>query len=123
MKKNEAGFVIPIMLAITFIVAYLLLMLGNRLEIKAASFERTRDYMVISLLEQEGLERIESFLQEADPFVTFTSTWTLSRGAIMRLNIAKREGFFDFRYQILYNGNVRIRNLSFCLEDRVTILN
>ena len=123
MKKNEAGFVIPIMLAITFIVAYLLLTLGNRIEVKVASFERTRDYMVISLLEREGLERIESFLQTADRFETFTSTWTLSRGATMRVNIVKREGFFDFQYQILYNGHLRVRSLSFCLEERVTLSN
>jgi len=116
MRKNEEGFVIPIMIAITFVVAYLLLMLATQLEVKVASYERTRNYMVMSLLEQEGLERIESFLGTADRFDNFTSTWTLSRGARMRINITKREGSFDFRYQILYNGHMRGRNFSFCLE-------
>jgi len=123
MRKNEKGFVIPIMIAITLVVAYLLLMLATQLEVKVASYERTRNHMVMSLLEQEGLERIESFLEEADRFDNFSSTWTLRRGAIMRISITKREGFFDFRYQILYNGHMRGGNLSFCLEERVTFSN
>ena len=123
MKKNEDGFILPLMIAIIFIVAYLLLMLSTQIEVKVASYDRTRNYMVMSLLEREGLERLEYFLSTTDITYSFSDTWILRNGAEMIINVIKREYFFDFRYQIMYNGYVYSRNLSFCLEKGIMFLN
>ena len=55
MIMNEKGFALPLMIAITFVAAYLLLMLAAQLEVKVASYDRTRIYMVMNLIEREGL--------------------------------------------------------------------
>ena len=114
--KNEEGFVLPLMIAITFVMAYLLLMLATQIEVKASSYERTRNYMVMNLLEHEGLGKLEYFLSTGDMTDDFSDTWILRNDAIMTVNMTKREEFFDFYYHIIYNGHVRSKNLLFCFE-------
>jgi len=122
MIKNEKGFALPLMIAITFVAAYLLLMLATRLEVKVASYDRTRTYMVMNLLESEGLEKLEEFLYTADVDFDFSRTWFLRDGTIMTVNAIKQEDFFAFHYQIVYNGYMRLQKLSFCLEKGITLL-
>ena len=119
MIKNEKGFALPLMIAITFVAAYLLLMLAAQLEVKVASYERTRTYMVMNLLEREGLEKLEQFLSTSDMDSDFSSTWVLRKSAIMTVNAIKIENSFAFRYQIVYNGYMRLRNLSFSMENGI----
>lgn len=123
MKKNEEGFVLPLIIAIIFILAYLLLMLATQMEVKVASYERTRNYMVMNLLEREGLEKLENFLSTSNISDNFSDTWILRNNIEMKINITKREEFFDFYYQIMYNGYVHSRNLSFCFEKGIMFLN
>ena len=122
MMKNEEGFVLPLFIAITFVVAYLLLMLATQIEIKVSSYERTRNYMVMNLLEREGLEKLEYFLATGDMNDDFSHSWVLRNGAIMRINATRGEGIFVFYYQIVYNECVRSRNLSVFFEEGRTFL-
>ena len=125
MVKTEEGFVLPLMIAITFVVAYLLLMLATQIEVKVASYDRTRTYMVMNLLEREGLEKLEDFLSTAEMDDDFSHTWVLRNGvgsAKITVNATKIEDFFAFYYQIIYNGYIHSRRLSFCLEKGVTFL-
>lgn len=122
MLKNEKGFVLPLMIAMTFVASYLLLMLSTQVEVKVASYERTRNYMEMDLLEREGLKRLGSFLRMTDMNDTFSDTWVLRDGAIMTVNVTSVESSFDFHYRITYNGRVRSRNLSFCFEKGITFL-
>jgi len=110
--KNEKGSVLPLMIAITFVAAYLLVVLATQLEVRVASYGRTRTYMTMTLLEMEGLERLESFLQTAEITGSFSDTWTLRDNALMIINGHIRQEFFDFYYQIRYNGYVRSGNVS-----------
>lgn len=123
MVKDEKGFVLPLMIAITFVMAYLLLMLATRLEVKVASYDRTRIYMTMNLLEREGLKRLEYFLSTASIDDDFSNTWSLRNNAKITVNATKGEEFFDFHYQIMYNGYVRTRRLLFCFEKGITSLN
>jgi len=117
--KNENGFVLPLMIAITFVVAYLLLMLATQLEVKVASYERTRSQMVMESLEREGVARLESFLSIAELNNNFSDTWILRNGAEMILSVRKREDFFEISYKIRYNGYFHSRNLSFCFNEGI----
>jgi len=110
--RNEEGSILPMMIAITFVVAYLLVMLATQIEVKAASYERTRVYMKMNLLEREGLERLEDFLMSTDIEEYFSEIWTLRNGAMMTINGRKRENFFDFYYQIVYNGDIYMKRFS-----------
>lgn len=116
MMDNEKGSVLPLMVAITFVVAYLLLMLATQLEVKVASYDRTRNYMVMDLLEREGIAKLEYFLSTAELDNNFSRTWGLSNGAEIKVNARKMEDLFDLSYQIRYNGYLRTRNLSVCFS-------
>jgi len=120
--NNEKGFALPLMIAITFIAASLLLMLATQLEVKVASYDRTRNYMVMNLLEREGLEKLEHFLSTANMDSDFSDIWLLRESATMTVNATKVEGFFAFHYQIVYNGYVRSQKLLFCLVKGATFL-
>jgi len=120
--KNERGLALPLMIAITFIAAYLLLMLATQLEIKVASYARTRTHLIMNLLELEGLEKIEHFLSTANIDSDFTKTFTLRNKDIITVNATKREYCFAFRYEIVYNGYKRSQKAVFCLENGVTFL-
>ena len=122
MLRNERGFVLPLMLAITFMAASLLLMLSMQLEVKVASYERTRDYVQMNLLEQKGLDLLAEFLQTMDIDDSFSDTWTLRSGAIMRISATRVEETFDFYYQIMYNGHVRSKSFLFCFEEGIMFL-
>jgi len=110
--KNEHGSILPIMIAITFVIAYLLVMLATQIEVKVASYERTRTYMTMNILEREGLERLEDFLATTEVNESFLETWILRNGAIMTIDGTIRGERFDFSYQIVYNGHVYSRNFS-----------
>ena len=122
MMQNEKGFALPLMIAIVFVVAYLLLMLAAQLEVKVASYDRTRNYMVMNLLEHEGLDRLNYFLSTTDLDSDFSETWMLRKSAIMTINATKREDSFAFHYQIVYNGNIRLRKLFFSFEKGIIFL-
>ena len=117
MMRNETGSILPLMIAITFVVAYLLLMFATQIEVKVASYERTRSYMTMNLLEREGLARLEEILLTTGEIHSFSDTWILNQGAVMHVTITRREAFFDFSYQIMYNANVYSRNLSLFWEE------
>ena len=119
MMKNEKGFALPLMIAITFVAAYLLLMLATQLEVKVASYDRTRTYMVMNLLEREGLEKLEHFLLISDMDSDFSITWALRKNAIMTVNLTKKEDSFAFHYQIVYNRYIRLQKISFSLENGI----
>jgi len=123
MLRDENGTMLPLMLAIVFVVSHLLLMMATQVEIRAIAYERTRNYMMMNLLEREALARIEDFLTTTDEFFDFSDRWILKNNAEMTINMIKREDFFDFHYQILYNGYQHLRNLSFCLEKGIIIFN
>ena len=122
MIKNEKGFALPLMIAITFVAAYLLLMLAIGLVIKVASYDRTRTYMGMNLLEREGLSKLESFLSTVDMNANISNTWLLRDGAIMTVNATKREDIFAFHYQIVYNRYIRLQKLTFYFEKGLTLL-
>ena len=119
MMKNEKGFALPLMIAIIFVAAYLLLMLATQLEVKVASYDRTREHMVMNLLEREGLERLEHFLSTSDMDSDFSRTWVLRNSAIMTVNATKKEESFAFHYQIVYNGYTRLQKILFSLEKGI----
>ena len=114
--KNEKGSVLVMMIAVTFIVSYLLLTLARQIEVRAASYERTRTYLTLNLLEQEGVAQLDLFLDEMEKPATFADTWILSNGDKMLINGEKVGNFFAISYQIMYNEYVRARRLRFCLE-------
>ena len=118
MIKNERGSILPIMIAITFIVAYLLVMLATQIEVKAASYEHTRIYLKMNLLEREGLSQLEYFLETTEVADNFSEIWTLRDGATMTISGRKDEKIFAFSYQIVYNGHVYSRTLAINLENR-----
>ena len=117
MVKNEKGFALPLMIAITFIAAYLLLMLAIQLEVKVASYDRTRTYMVMNLLEREGLEKLNHYLSATDIDSDFYTTWILRNNARITVNATKTEDFFAFHYQIVYNGYIRLQKILFSREN------
>ena len=102
--KNEEGFVLPLMIAITFVSAYLLMMLATQIEIRVASYERTRTYMKMNLLEHEGLMALEYFLSTTRPIEDFAETWMLRNRHEMLINGIKREEIFDFFSKLCYNS-------------------
>lgn len=110
--KSENGSILPLMIAIVFIVAYLLVMKSSQIELKAASYERTRIYMKMSLLEREGFLKLEDFLPTVSLNEEFSIDWELRDGALMSVNGLKNEKVFDFYYRIVYNGHVRSGNRS-----------
>jgi len=112
MIKDERGSVLPIMIAITFVVAYLLVMLATQIEVKASSYERTRIYMKMNLLEREGLEKLEHFLEATEIKDDLLETWELRNGATMTIFGRKDGKNFAFSYRIVYNGLVYSRILS-----------
>ena len=114
--KNENGSVLVLMIAITFIISYLLLTLVTQIETRAASYQRTRTYLTMNLLEQEGLTKLEEFLSEMVVPNDFNKTITLRNNAQMIINAENSENFFTFYYQINYNRNIRTRRIQFCLE-------
>lgn len=122
MMKNEEGFVLPLIIAMTFVIAYLLLMLSTQIEVKVASYERTRNHMEMNVLEHEGLRKLAYFLQTADMHDHFSDTWVLRKGAIMTVSATRIAESFDFHYQIMYNGHVRSKNLLFCFGEGMTLL-
>jgi len=121
MINNEKGFALPLMIAITFVAASLLLMLATGLEVKVASYERSRTYMVMSLLEREGLEMLEYLLSTADMISDLSSTWKLRDNAMMTVNVTEKEDVFTFHYQIVYNGYMRSQKLLFCPEKGLAL--
>jgi len=122
MPKNEKGTILPMMIAITFIVAYLLVMLATQLEVRVASYARTRIYMTMNVLEQEGLDLLEDFLATTDIPDYFSETWSLRNGAIMTVNGIKREDSFDFYYQIVYNGNMYSQRFSVSFVEHANFI-
>lgn len=120
MMKNEKGSILPMMIAITFVVAYLLVTLATQIEVKVASYERTRIYMTMNILEQEGLERLEYFLATTNVEDYFSEVWSLQNGAVMSINGRKRDDSFDFYYQIVYNEHVYSQRLSAYFVEGLT---
>jgi len=114
MLNNEKGFALPLMIAITFVAAYLLLMLATQLEVKVASYDRTRSYMAVNLLEHEG--GLEHFLREVNIDSGFMSSGMLRNNVKKTVNATKLEDYFAFHYQIVYNGNMRLHTVTFYLE-------
>ena len=114
--KNEKGSVLVMMIAVTFIVSYLLLMMATQIQVRVASYERTRTYLTLNLLEQEGLRQLEDFLTEMENPVDFVDTWFLRDGEKMLISAEKLENSFAISYEIRYNEYVRVRRLRFCLE-------
>ena len=114
--KNEKGSVLVLMIAVVFVVAYLLLMMAMQIEVRVASYQRTRDYLTMNLLEQEGLSRLENFVAGMDVPIDFVDTWMLRNGAVMIINGEKIGNFFAFSYQIRYNGFIWARQIRFCFE-------
>ena len=114
--KNEEGSVLVVMIAVTFVVAYLLLMLASQIETKTASYERTRTYLTMNLLEEAGLRQLENFVAELDEITDFTATWFLRDRGQMTIIGEKVGNTFAISYEIRYNDNIRTRQLRFCLE-------
>ena len=114
--KSEKGSVLIMMIAVTFVVSYLLLMLARQIEVRVVSYERTRTYLTLNLLEQEGLRSLEIFIAEMAYPNDFTETWILRDGDKMLINGEKLGNYFAISYKIMYNEYVRARRLRFCLE-------
>jgi len=111
--NNEKGFALPLMIAITFITAYLLLMLAKQLEIKVASYDRTRNYMAMNLLESKGLQHP---LREENIESSFSTIQRLRKNVKKTENATKLEDFFAFHYKIVYNDNIHLQKEIFYLE-------
>lgn len=114
--KSEKGVILVMMIALTFIVSYLLLRLAMQIEVRVASYERTRTYLTLNLLEQEGLHQLEVFLADMEVPENFSDIWFLRDGDKMLISGRKIENYFAFFYEIWYNGHVRARHLRFCRE-------
>ena len=112
MLENEKGFALPLMIAITFVVAYLLMMLATGLEIKVASYERTRSYLAMNILESERLAKLDHSLKDSD----FPIIGTLRKNVKKTAKATKLEEFFAFRHQIVYNDNIHLQRVIFYLE-------
>ena len=116
MLKNEKGSVLVMMIAMTFIVGYLLLLLATQIETRVASYERTRTYLSLNVIEQEGLLQLEDFLSNMAEPENFTVLFYLRDGGKMWINGEKVGNSFAISYQIMYNSIIRARRLRFCLE-------
>jgi len=114
--NNEKGSVLVMMIATTFALSYLLLMLAMQIQVRVASYERTRTYLTLNLLEQEGLRRLEDFLIEMEFIDDFIDTWFLRTGDKMLISGEKVGNYFAISYEVWYNEYVRARHLRFCLE-------
>ena len=114
--KNEKGSVLVLMIAVTFVVSYLLLMIATQIQVRVASYERTRTYLTLNLLEQEGLYQLEVFLADMEVLEDFSDIWFLRDGDKMLINGEKLGKYFAISYEIRYNEYVRARQLRFCLE-------
>jgi len=115
MKKilhNESGSILTMMIGITLVMAYLLLMLANQLEIKAASYERTRIYLTMNIIEESQTTRFEDILTTNQNGESFLENQILNDDAIMSINEINREIFFDFSSHIMYNNNIYSRRIS-----------
>lgn len=114
--KDESGSVMVLMLAFTFVVSYLLLAMARQVETQANSFDRTRLYLQLNVLESEGLAKIESFLETKDAPVDIDETWQLRDLASIAVRGQKMEDYFAIFYKVMYNGNIRVRTILYCLE-------
>jgi len=115
--KNEKGSILPMMIAIVFITSYLLLALATQIETRYASFARTRAYMTLNILELEGLEQLSIILDEMGEIEDFIKVISLRDGQMMSIIMSTDGNYFDFEYEIWYNGFVRSRNLSVSREN------
>lgn len=116
MQKNEEGFILPLMLGIFLITAALLLTLSSQLEIKAASYSRTQDYLRMNVLEQEGLRILEEMLlniEVSGDMENVSERFSLSRGAGFEVNINFLQNSLEIDYQIVYNYFIRERRLLY----------
>ncbi|MCL2559194.1 MAG: hypothetical protein FWE07_01790 [Turicibacter sp.] len=127
MARKEEGFVLPLMLGLLLMTAALLLMLSARLEIKAASYARTRDYLRMNVLEQEALQVLGAFLTDFEVSDQMIGTgiserFSLSRGALLTVEIDFLQNSLEMFIQIVYNDFVRERELQYRFGEGVVFL-
>jgi hypothetical protein len=125
MLENEEGFILPLILGILLITAALLLMLSSQLEIKAASYSRTQDYLRMNILEQEGLRVLEgrlSNIEVSEDMENISARIPLSSGARFELNINFLQNSLEIDYQIVYNDFIRERKLLYRFDEGIIFL-
>lgn len=125
MLKNEDGFILPLMLGIFLVTATLLLMLSSQLEIKAASYLRTQDYLRLNILEQEGMMLLEEMLaniEMTDDMVPIYERFALGRSGVFEVNISFLQEKLEINYQIVYNEFVRERRLMYRFNGGIIFL-
>jgi len=110
MIKDEKGFVLSLMLGIMLIVATILLSLTFEIQTRAASYERTQSYLMLDVLEQMALDKIEGFLTTTAIELPINETFEPRTDAFIMISIEKDANFFDFHYEIRYNGFIRERS-------------
>ena len=123
MKKKTAvrenGFVLVMMVAILFVVSYLLLMMSAQIQSRVRSYEITVANMRLDILEKTGLREIESFLSTAEMTDESYMGWVLGNGAHMEVSIMKSDMELMISYRILHDGLSRQRQLRYCLQRQI----
>ena len=101
MKHREKGFILPLMLGIILITSSLLFMLSMRFEVKSRSYERSQNFLRLTLLEKEGMNLIGdvlSGLSSINDYNEIPEILILRHDAEMQLEL----GVFDDRLKIGY---------------------
>ena len=102
--KNEQGMILPLTLAISFIIALLLLHFAYRIENQVRTYELEQQHFILSILEKECLATIIDELSDFTPSNNMPSKKiTLHNGTTAIFTYSNGYEKLDVTYKFLYN--------------------